>query len=229
MVVTRNIWNCIVACALVACVSADAINPCDVDPIPPAVIDFNPNTNLDGLEFTWFDAKGREFNGQDDPALIDICNPGCNVYTFRNMVQPAINDTSDPMGAPFPGGNLRILNAGNNNGDLFDIRISVPTVATDYSANLINAYNSPNDFITTQAAITEGGFMCLGFGVLESTCPTGATVDAETAQCPETEEGGESFAVPAIMTGEIFLSMRSCESHQSRVHSIHTTHISPIC
>ena len=140
------------------------------------------------------DATGNMYDGITHAANI-------NGDTYINMVQPGTNDTT---GSPFPGGQLRLKNAGTvvaSNQD-FDVVITVPQNQPELSASLAMGYLSPNGGIT-QAAVTDAGYVCLGFEVPRSICPYQGTPDATTASCPlfEGEEG--AVTQPTIMHGTL--------------------------
>ena len=164
----------------------------------PLAVDFNPSTNP-ALQMEWRDATGQAFTGTGNPA--QIANGQGGILTLNNYIQPAVTDQN---GGPFPNGELRIGKVGTENGEEFDLLITVPQTYTQYGAELPISYVSPSDDRTTQAAVTGGGYVCLGYGVKTAVCPSGATPDRITASCPSGEitimQGGE-YDVKLVRTG----------------------------
>lgn len=79
------------------------------------------------------------------------------------------------------------------NNEAFDLKITVPTTMTTYSSLLDLAYNTPSSAITSQGALTTGGFVCLSNGLRVATCPAGGQPDFYTANCPTVD--GETITV----------------------------------
>ena len=133
----------------------------------------------DTLEMTWTDATGAEFNGQDNGATI-------NGRYLPNFIQP---QTDDQNGAPFPGGHVRFRGIATHAGQSIDLIIQVAGDATAYADAdfLPMQYVNPFTSTATQAALTDGGYFCLGQGVTKSHCAHGGEVGFYTATCPENE------------------------------------------
>jgi hypothetical protein len=147
----------------------------------------------DDMAMEWTDATGATFNGIDDAARV-------HGKVVPNMVQPMATDTT---GAPFPGGHVRFTSAGTHEGELFDIVVTVVENANFYSQLefLPLEYVTPTTETATQAYWEQTtGYMCLGFGVHQSLCPSGAVPDFSTAVCPETNQGPQ----PTIMRATEF-------------------------
>jgi hypothetical protein len=145
-------------------------------------INFKQSINRN-LTMRWKDETGKDFDGLTNGARLG------RVFV-PNMIQPLL---SDKIGAPFPGGELRLQNAGQTaGGQAFDILITVPRESGLYSSSLHTAYASPDGQSSmSQAAVTDAGFVCLGYKLPKSECPftnpaTGEqySVDVSTALCP---------------------------------------------
>ena len=162
--------------------------------------DLKTSTNP-SLRMEWVDATGAAFNGIDDAARILVPNAVGQVV-IPNMVQP---QTTDANGAPFPGGHLRLRNAGFVNGTAFDVIITVPSAeeATYPSEVLPIQYSPPTSQTVSQATLTLGGVICLGMGLEKATCPTSGEPSRVAATCPvvQDEEGGW-YQQKTIMQGE---------------------------
>ena len=177
--------------------------------------DFKTSTNP-ALRMEWVDATGAEYNGIDDAARI-LVPSAVGETVVPNMVQP---QRTDAEGAPFPGGYLRLRNAGFVQGTAFDVIITVPSAeeATYPSDFLPIQYSPPTSQTVSQAALTSGGLICLGLSVETATCPTVGEPSRVNATCPEIQEAeGEWRQQGTIMRGE------HC-SHQPHLQSLaHST------
>jgi hypothetical protein len=159
------------------------------------------------------DAAKVEFALSNNPDLKVMWTDGTSAYTDAiGQVIPNFID-ADTDRPPFPSGNVRILNAGEvnspyhpQNGQRFDIIVSTPATAdmTEYGGtSSINSapfftpieYRYPQS-VNTQSnafAISDLGYMCLGYGLPPSYCkicpdddPT-CSPNADDARCPAVE------------------------------------------
>ena len=168
--------------------------------MPVLTADFKTSTNP-ALRMEWVDATGAEYNGIDDAARI-LVPSAVGETVVPNMVQP---QRTDAEGAPFPGGYLRLRNAGFVQGTAFDVIITVPSAeeATYPSDFLPIQYSPPTSQTVSQAALTVGGVMCLGMGVEKATCPTSGEPSRVEATCPVLQDAeGGSYQQGTIMRGE---------------------------
>jgi hypothetical protein len=136
---------------------ADCSNPDSVS------VDFSRESNP-ALGMTWQNAAGTVFNGADP---IDITKGTGEVIQVTDMVKSQQTDATE---APFPGGSLTWTNVGIYEGQEIDLRVVVPEVMTTYSETLHMEYKPPLSATGTQAALTPGGYACLGLALQQSNC-----------------------------------------------------------
>ena len=148
----------------------------------PIEADFKTSTNP-SLRMEWVDATGASFNGIDDAARILVPNAVGQVV-IPNMVQPQITDSG---GAPFPGGYLRLRNAGVLRGSAFDVIITVPSAEeTTHPSDLLSIqYSPPTSATVSQASLTDSGLVCLGLSVEKASCPIQGEPSLVGATCPD--------------------------------------------
>ena len=103
--------------------------------------------------------------------------------------------TTDTTGGAFPRGSVRWKNLGTENGEAFDLIVTVSEEPAYYSELLDIEYHSPTTTSASQALMTSSGFACLGLGLRTSYCWSGSALDGATAQCadgtPTTMRGSE--------------------------------------
>ena len=136
----------------------------------------------------WTDASGQVYPGTPSGGLVGAVP----------------SPSTDTTGGAFPGGSVRWSNLGNDNGVAFDLLVTVSATPSTYSDTVAIAYSNPTGGATSQAVSTTLGYACLGFGVLPSTCASGASLDPVTANCvdgsPTTLNGAE-FDFTFVQTG----------------------------
>ena len=165
-------------------------------------MDFKTSTNP-ALSMEWQDATGANFNGVDHAAFI-VNSAFPNGISVPNMVQTSLTDTT---GAPFPGGYLRLRNAGIEQGIAFDVLITVPLPEeTLHPSDVLPIqYVSPVSASVSQATLTGGGLICLGLSVDRSSCPLGGEPSAVDATCPAVENAdGTTTQQSTVMRGAQF-------------------------
>ena len=162
--------------------------------------DFRTSTNP-SLRMEWVDATGATFNGIDNAARILVPN-NVGETIVPNMVQPQITDAE---GAPFPGGHLRLREAGVEQGVRFDVIITVPPAEeTVRPSELLHVeYKPPTSQTVPQATLTDGGLICLGVKFDKAVCEVEGEPSRVNATCPPVQnEDGSSYQQGTIMRGE---------------------------
>ena len=150
---------------MLALASSAALGQCD-DGLDAVGIDFSSVTNP-AVTMEWTDANGQSYTG--------IANGGISgLIPFQ---------ATDTTGGAFPGGSVRWAKLGSDNGQAFDLIVSVSAEPSYYSDYVAVEYSNPQSTYTSQAVYTTAGFACLGFGVRTSFCESGASLDATTANC----------------------------------------------
>ena len=129
----------------------------------------------------WTNAEGVEFDGQTG---FTFTNAAEETIFIRDMIKPLSTDEDQ---AAFPRGVLRWTNIGNFEGKDFDLKVTVPSEPSFYSHSLNMQYVSPQTSTGTQAALTAGGYACLGLAVNPATCEGGGSPAYESAFCPSGE------------------------------------------
>ena len=161
----------LVICGLSGTATAAPSSP----PLPPVApcggsnavsIDFASSTNP-AVAMQWTDAAGQLYNASPDAALVGVVP-----YT-----------TTDTTGGAFPGGSVRWSNLGSDNGVVFDLLVTVSSSPSVYADTVAISYTNPQSSAVSQAASTTLGYVCLGVGVVPSSCASGAALDQSTANC----------------------------------------------
>mgnify|MGYP007078143526 CR=1 FL=1 len=136
-------------------------------------VDFSRLTNP-SVALSWTDASGSSAGGSMIPTITD-----------------------DWPGA-LPQGSVRFHHLGSSGGTVFDLLVTVPAKASEYSSLVNVQYSSPSAGVgsrTSQAVLTDSGFACLGVSVRPSYCASGSALEATTATCadgtPTTIHGSE--------------------------------------
>ena len=133
-------------------------------------IDFSSVTNP-SVAMEWHDANGQLFTGTPNGGL-------------SALIPYEATDTS---GGAFPGGSIRWRNLGSDNGQPFDLLVTVSSNPAVYSETVAVEYNTQISSIASQGVFTTAGYACIGFGVRPSLCVTGSLVLA-TATCSDGSE-----------------------------------------
>lgn len=111
---------------------------------------------------------------------------------------------TDTTGGALPGGSIRWGKLGTDNGNVFDLLVTVSDEPSYYSELLAVEYISPFTPTTSQAVLTESGIVCLGFGLRPSYCDSGSGLDAVHATCTDgsdTTMRATEFEFRFVITG----------------------------
>jgi hypothetical protein len=167
----------------------------------------NPLINMEWQVTEWVSVEETsDADAVNGTNTTNVSNAMNSTLTSINVTRHGVMDvnglTSVPpvtpgSPGPLPDGYIRWRNAGQDSTGLpFDLLVTVSSPASHYSEFIDIAYSSPDYSGTgSQAVLTEYGYVCLGVGIRESYCWSGAALNAENASCvdgtPTTMHGAE--------------------------------------